>query len=332
MDEKQFRSRVCKDLLAIYDSRSGFDLEDLDAFRKDSAAAEVAALKTDPEVRVYERMIPGPVDSPDIKLRIYVPMGRQESLPGMLFFHGGGFVFGSVYRQEWLCQEYCKQTKTVIISVDYRLAPEWKAPAAAEDGYAALCWVAENGAEIGVDPEKIGVIGVSGGGNVCAAVTLMARDRKGPQPRISMPLYAELDCRFITKSSREIDTPKVWSYRYSVISWRYYLTQGEESDYYASPSLCENLSGLPPTFGFVGSLDPFLDENLDYWRRMLDAGADVEYHVYPGCFHGFDLSAPNSVYGAMALRATCSYICRAMYPENINTIPNPSSVPQGAPA
>ena len=332
MNEKEFRSRICKDLLPIYDACNGFDLQDLDTFIKNASAAEIASLQADPDVYVYEKMIPGPEEAPDIKLRIYAPIGVSELLPGMVFFHGGGFIFGSVYRQESLCQKYCKQTKTIIISVDYRLAPKWKAPAAAEDGYAAFCWVANNGKQIGVDTHRVGVIGLSGGGNVCAAVTLMARDRKGPKPFISMPLYAELDYRFITKSSREIDTLKVWSYPYSVISWTHYLPSDEEPSYYMSPAICEDLSNLPPTFSFIGSLDPFRDENLDYWKRMMEAGTAVEFHVYPGCFHGFDLSAPQSAYGNMAFRETCDFICRAMWTQEDDSAPSNSNVPFGTPA
>jgi|GEM_PF-770241 len=312
MDEKLFRARICKDLLPVYDACAGFDLKNLDAFVKATTVAEMAAMRDEPEVHVYEKMIRGQTNCPDIKLRIYEPMGRTELLPGMLFFHGGGFVFGSVYRQESLCQRYCKQTQSVIVSVDYRLAPKWRAPAGAEDGYAAFCWVDKNGESIGVDTSRVGLIGLSGGGNICAAVTLMTRDRQGPKPLISMPLYAELDHRFITKSSREIDSLKVWSYPYSLLSWEYNLMPGEEPNYYVNPSLCEDLSGLPPTFSYVGGLDPFRDENLDYWNRLMAMNVDVECHIYPGCFHGFDLSVPDSVYGFMAFRETCAFICRTM--------------------
>ena len=306
--ENLFRSRICKELQPIYDACAGFDLSDLNAFIQKATEAEMAALKADDAVHVYEKMIPGPIGAPEIKLRIYEPVKHNESLPGILFFHGGGFIFGSVYRQESLGQRCCKATNTVIVSVEYRLAPKWKAPAAAEDGYASLCYVAEHASDFGIDAARIGLWGLSGGGNICAAVTLMARDRPGPKPIFSMPLYAELDHRFITKSSKDIDTPKVWSYRYSVISWNLNLTEGIEPNYYVSPSICEDLSGLPPTFSFIGGLDPFRDENLDYWKRMLDAGVDVEFHVYPGCFHGFDLSAPDSTYGKAAVEASFAFI------------------------
>ncbi|MBQ2752656.1 MAG: alpha/beta hydrolase fold domain-containing protein [Firmicutes bacterium] len=313
MDEKIMRQRICKDLVHVYDACNGYDIENLDQFVLTATAAEIAALKDDPEVHVYEKMIPGPEGAPDIKLRIYEPAGRDKILPGMVFFHGGGFVFGSVYRQESLCQHYCKTVNAVIISVEYRLAPRWKAPAATEDGYAAFCWVVEHADEIGVDKDNVGIIGVSGGGNVCAGVSLMAKDKKGPMPVIQMPLYAELDHRFITKSSTNITSPKVWSYQYSKLSWKYNLDNEKEPDCYVNPLLCEDMSGLPPTFSYVGGLDPFRDENIEYWSRLVRDEVDVEFHVFPGCFHGFDLSCPDSIYGSAAVEATCRYMKNMLY-------------------
>lgn len=332
MDELLMRSRICDDLVHIYDACNGYDLENLEQFVDAATKAEISAIKDDPEVHVYEKYIPGSDGAPDIKLRIYEPAGRKELLPGMIFFHGGGFVFGSVYRQDGLCQHYCKNVNAIIVSVEYRLAPKWKAPAAAEDGYAVLCWAAENGEQIGIDKERIGLIGVSGGGNVCAAVSLLARDRKGPQPVIQMPLYAELDNRFLTKSSREIDSPKVWSYPYSVLSWKYNLDPKREVDCYMNPLLCDDMRGLAPTFSYVGGLDPFRDENIEYWSRLLRDGVDVEFHVYPGCFHAFDLSCPDSMYGSIAIQSTCAYMKRMFYKTDVKQNITKETLVAGTPA
>ena len=333
MKESLMRQRICKDIVHVYDACNGFDLVNLEEFVKATTAAEKAGVVDDPEVQVYEREIPGPEGAPALRVRIYEPAGRTDLLPGMIFFHGGGFVFGSIYRQDGLCQRYSKTVQAVIVSVEYRLAPQWKAPAAAEDGYAAFLWAVNAGKEAGIDPERVGIIGVSGGGNICAAVSMIARDRKGPMPVIQMPLYAELDHRFITRSSQYITSPKVWSYQYSVLSWEYNLDPEKRPDSYVNPLLSDDMAGLPPTFSYVGGLDPFRDENMEYWSRLIRDDVDVECHVYPGCFHAFDLSCPDSVMGSRAIAATCDYMKRMMYPEQFwGKQENAAEVPGGTPA
>ena len=299
MDENKMRSLIDPELLANYDASSGFDLFHLEEFKKSSYEQEKANLKDDPEVNVYEKMIPGPKGAPDIKLRIYEPAGRGvELLPCGLYFHGGGYVFGSVLRQNDLCVRMAKNVGMMVISVEYRLAPEYKAPAPLEDAYEALVWLDKNGSSIGADPSRIAITGMSAGGGITAALALMTRDRKGPRPVLQVPLYAMLDCRADSVSQKAVTSHKVWCYDYSKIGWEAYLDG--EADGYISPALAEDLSGLPPVFSYIGTVDPLLDENIEYWTRIIRAGVPVEYHIFPGCYHSFEISVPDSGYAKMA--------------------------------
>lgn len=304
-EDKTIRSRIDPQLLAWYDASAGFDFDHLETFVPKCNAAELANLKEDPEVAVRDIMIPGPEGAPDVKLRVYEPAKRDGSaLPVVFFYHGGGFLFGTVYRQENLCQRYVKNVGCMVVSVEYRLAPEWKSPSALDDCYAALLWVCDHSAELGADASRIAVSGLSAGGNLAAAISLLARDRGGPAICLQIPLYAELDCRLDTPSSYEITDNKVWCRDNCDKSWKAVLPAGREPNGYDSPSLAEDLSNLPPVFTFIGQLDPGRDENIAYWTRLMSAGVNVEYHVFPNCYHCFELSAPDSDAGKLAYELT----------------------------
>lgn len=311
MDEEIMRRRIDKELLRHYEASTGFDFQNLEQFVQVSNALDREAVKEDPALHIYERVIPGPSDHPALKVRIYEPAGRTELLPGLLFFHGGGFLFGSVYRHDNMCQRFSKHANLVVISVEYRLSPRWKAPAPVEDGYAALCWLEKEGVSIGMDNTKLGIAGISAGGTIVAALAILTRDRKGPQPVIQMPLYASLDNRFLTLSSKEITSPKVWSYPYSMISWEHYLDRGKAPDCYAVPALCRDYAGLPPLYSYVGGLDPFRDENVAFWNKLMAAGVTVESHIYPGCFHCFEVSVPDASLSDLAYKTTYTALKRA---------------------
>ena len=157
-----FRDRIHPQLRAWYDASGGFDFDHLEEFRARCNAAELANLKEDPLVSVRDEMIPGPEDAPEVKVRIYEPANRDDTpLPCLFFYHGGGFLFGTVYRQENLCQRYVKNAGCVVVSVEYRLAPQWKAPAQLLDCYAALTWVHDNAKALRVDPDRLAVSGLS---------------------------------------------------------------------------------------------------------------------------------------------------------------------------
>ena len=289
------RPRIHPQLQAWYDASPGFDFDHLEDFVARCNAQELENLKEDPAVSVRDQRIPGPEGAPEVKLRIYEPKERPgAALPGLLFFHGGGFLFGSVYRQEALCQRYVKNVGCVVISVEYRLSPKWTAPAALLDCYEALLWVHAHGQALGVDPERLAVAGLSAGGNLAAAVALYARDKKGPALCLQMPLYAELDYRLDTPSAQEITDKKVWCLDNCQASWEKLLGPGGLPSQYVSPALAKDLTGLPPLFSYIGQLDPGRDENIQYWSRLMAAGVPVEYHVFPGCYHCFELSVPDA--------------------------------------
>ena len=296
-----FRDRIHPQLRAWYDASPGFEFDNLEEFVPKCNAAELANLKEDPQVSVRDQMIPGPDGAPDVKIRIYEPKDRgDELLPCLFFYHGGGFLFGTVYRQETLCQRYVKNVGCMVVSVEYRLAPQWKAPAPLLDCYAALTWVYDQGAAIGVDNTRLAVSGLSAGGNLAAAICLYARDKKGPNICLQMPLYGELDYTLDSLSAHEITDPKVWCRYNCEKSWEHFLPAGVMPNEYASPALAKDLTGLPPLFSYIGQLDPGRNENIAYWNRLMDAGVEVEYHVFPGCYHCFELGVPDADYSKQA--------------------------------
>lgn len=311
-----FRDRIHPQLRGWYDASAGFDFDHLEEFVANCNAAELANLKEDPDVAVYDRMIPGPEDAPQVKVRIYEPKHRDDTpLPCLFFYHGGGFLFGSVYRQENLCQRYVKNVNCVVVSVEYRLAPQWKAPAQLLDCYAALIWVHENAGELKIDPDRLAVSGLSAGGNLAAAVALYAREKKGPKLCLQMPLYAELDYTLDSPSAHEITDTKIWCRDNCEKSWDKVLSPGKMPTELESPSLAKDLSDLPPLFSYIGQLDPGRDENIAYWTRLMDAGVEAEYHVFPGCYHCFELSVPDADYSKVAYELSYAALKRAFYPE-----------------
>jgi acetyl esterase/lipase len=243
---------------------------------------------SDEKVRFDDRIVPGPADAPELSVRVYEPIGgERDGRPAVLNIHGGGFVFGSVEFDHLSALGTCMATGAVVVSVEYRLAPEHPFPAGIEDCYAALVWTAEQADTLGIDRERIAVSGQSAGGGLAAGLALMARDRGGPKICFQVLGIPELDHRLQTHSMIHfVDTP-LWNRPNAVQSWRCYLGDdpGEVSPY-ASPSIAEDLSGLPPAFVSVMEFDPLRDEGIEYALRMMQANVPVELHAYPGTFHG----------------------------------------------
>jgi acetyl esterase/lipase len=193
----------------------------------------------------------------------------------------------------------------VILAPDYRKSLEAPYPAAVNDCYAALLWLKANAAGLGVREDQLLVMGMSAGGGLTAAVSLMARDRREVRIAHQFPLYPMLDHRMITGSSRDNDAP-VWGSRHNRVAWDLYLRGlTGEVPAYASPALATDCSDLPPTTSFVGDLDPFLDETLAYVNALRAAGVPAELSRHPGCYHGFDMIRP----GAKASRQANAFLC-----------------------
>ncbi|WP_410586555.1 alpha/beta hydrolase [Amycolatopsis sp. lyj-23] len=252
----------------------------------------VPAYEPSRPVDVSDTAVPGPSDAADVPVRVYAPANRSAALPGLLYIHGGGFVMGDLDTFEAHLLHLVDELDVVIVSVDYRLAPEHPFPAPVEDCYAALTWVAAKADELGIDPARLGVAGESAGGGLSAAVALLARDRGGPRLCFQYLGIPELDDRLDTPSMRAYTDTPVWNRPNAVHSWRSYLGAepgGPDVSPYAAPARAADLAGLPPAFVTTCQFDPLRDEGLAYAQRLAHAGVPVELRLYPGTFHGSSL-------------------------------------------
>ena len=247
------------------------------------------------KVEVRDRTIPG-ADGREMLLRIYEPKDRDpDAAPALLWIHGGGYVMGHPGYDDNLCMTFAEEAGCIVFSPDYRLAPEHPFPAGLEDCYAALVWISRSAETLGIDRTRVAVAGASAGGGLTAALALLARDRGGPSICFQMPLYPMIDDRNVSPSSREITYPGVWNSYNNIAAWEMYLDgTPEEVPPYAAPIRATDLSGLPPTYTCVGQLDPFRDETIEYVARLAQAGVDVEFHLYPGGYHAYEVAAPEA--------------------------------------
>ena len=239
-----------------------------------------------PAVRNAEdRRIPGPAG--EIPVRIYTPSGKPAGI--LVYYHGGGWVVGDLASHDYVCRALTNETGCVVVAVDYRLAPENKFPAAAEDCYAATQWAATNAAALGADAEHIAVGGDSAGGNLAAVVALMARDRGGPRIRHQMLIYPVTDAAMNTPSHEEFTADgMVLSKADMVWFWGHYLKSKNDGDNpYASPLRAKDLRNLPPAHIITASHDPLRDEGEAYAEALKKAGNQVRLKRYAGVVHGF---------------------------------------------
>jgi len=240
----------------------------------------------DPVAEVEDIQIP--VESGKITLRVYTPE-KDGVLPGLLYFHGGGWVVGSLDTHDSICRKLALGIRCVVVSVDYRLAPEHKFPTAAEDAYAATKWVAENAARINCSPERLAVAGDSAGGNLAAVVCLMARDRGGPALKFQLLVYPNTDLSAFDKESfrkygdRLILTTEIMTF------YRNAYLGGEEDgrNPYASPLLAGDLSGLPLALIITAEHDILACDGADYAHRLREAGVPTSHSDYEGMIHVF---------------------------------------------
>ncbi len=246
-----------------------------------------------PNVTKEDRTVPGPDGEPDISVRIYRPVNAPATLPGIYYIHGGGMVLGDVAGEDAAATLICDQVGAVVVSVEYRLAPENPHPAPAEDCYAGLVWMEKNAAELGVDADRLAVYGASAGGGLAIATALLARDRGGAALRFMMPIYPMIDDRNETASSHEITDIGIWDRSGNIEAWEWYLG-GKPADQYAAPARAEDVSGLPPAFIDVGTVDLFRDEDIAFAQRLMQAGVPCELHVHPGAYHAAEVFAADA--------------------------------------
>jgi triacylglycerol lipase len=241
------------------------------------------------------RRIPGPAGAPEVEVLCYRPKAATGALPCILHIHGGGYVLGDAASMAAFHKPLALEVNCAIVSVDYRVAPETRFPGAVEDCYAGLAWLAATSSEIGVDSARIGVMGESAGGGLAAALALLARDRKEHALAFQHLIYPMLDDRTCAGADRHPHAGEfIWTAASNRFGWTALLGVAPGSDGvspYAAAARAEILAGLPPAFISTGALDLFVEEDIDYARRLIRAGVPTELHVYPGAFHGFDFAA-----------------------------------------
>jgi acetyl esterase len=233
---------------------------------------------------VEDRDIPSPNGT--IPVRVYTPEGTGP-FPVLVYFHGGGWVIGSIDTIDAPCRSLTNRTGCVVVSVEYRLAPEHKFPAAPEDCYAATRYVAENAAAFNADPQRLGIGGDSAGGNLAAAVAIMARDRGGPPIAFQLLVYPVTNYSFDTASYQENADGYLLTKNGMVWFWDHYLADAEDGhNQIASPLRALTLEGLPPAFVITCEFDPLRDEGEAYAARLRESGVQVEAKRYDGLIHG----------------------------------------------
>ncbi|HAS46722.1 MAG TPA: alpha/beta hydrolase [Microscillaceae bacterium] len=235
-----------------------------------------------------------------IRTRVFRPQGVTEKLPAMLYLHGGGYMMGIPEMAMPFYSDIIKRRKVVIVSPDYRLSQKNPFPAGFNDCYDVLLWMRDNAEELNIDLDNFIVGGHSAGGGMTAAITLKVRDTKDVKLAFQMPIYPMLDYRMITKSSKMLGST-MWDANINAFAWNLYLRnlQGQVP-VYASPALNEDYRGFPPTISFVGDLEPFYDENIAYIEALKSAAVPVEFKVFKGGYHGFEVGSPKTTIGKEA--------------------------------
>ncbi len=244
-----------------------------------------------------ERYIPSKSGGPDIRIRIFRPLNVKEKLPAMLYNHGGGYVIGVPEIALDVIKNFILTRPCVIVAPDYRKAFTKPFPAGFNDCYDTLLWIKENADNLGVFGFNFIVSGHSAGGGITAAVTIKARDTKDLKIAFQMPLYPMIDDRQVTISAKDIDVP-VWNTKTNSKAWDLYLgelnKENREIPTYAAAARNKNYKNFPPTITFVGELEPFKDETIEYVSNLKKEGIPVDFKLYPACFHSFEIAVPKS--------------------------------------
>ncbi len=294
------RHLVDPELAPFLDAMPAFELtrETLPTLRQ--AIRDRLELPEDPtilaSVETTTRSVPGRRGDPELTLVVHRP---REPTGAILHIHGGGYVMGDAASLAPTHRSLALALGCMIVSVDYRLAPETPAPGALEDCYAALTWLEREADDLEIDRKRIGVMGESAGGGLAAALALLARDRGEHRLAFQHLIYPMLDDRTGSHGEPHAFAGEfIWDAAKNRFGWASLLgfePGGEHVSPYAAPARATDLSGLPPAYLAVGALDLFVDENLDFARRLVRAGVATELHLYPGAFHGFHLQTSAAV-------------------------------------
>jgi acetyl esterase/lipase len=262
-----------------------------------AASPSAADLAADGAFAVATHVAPGPGDAPDVELLVLRPSGHDGPLPILFFTHGGGMVMGDNRFGVADVLPWAVEFGLLVVSVEYRLAPEHPYPAGIEDAYAGLTWAVEHADVLGAAADRVFLAGSSSGGGMAAALALLARDRGTIRPMGQLLMYPMLDDRNDRPSTAQMAGLGVWDRVANETGWTALLGKARGATdvaLYAAPSRAIDLSGLPPTFLDVGTAETFRDEIIDYATRIAQAGGEVELHVWPGAFHAFDFWVPHA--------------------------------------
>lgn len=286
-----------KTMLAQMPPMSFDDLPAARAAAKEMTAAMKMEMPVIPGVITEDRTVPGPKGSPNVAVRLYRPEKLPGPLPTLLWIHGGGYMFGDLDQEDLIAKQFALAAECEVVSVEYRLAPENPYPAPLEDCYAALKWLSNQADELGIDRSRIAIGGASAGGGLAAGLALLARDRAEVNPVFQLLVYPMINDCNIAPASDVLPDTLFWTRESNLIGWRSYLCcepGGEGISCYAAASRALELAGLPPAYITVGDLDLFAQEDIEYSRRLIEAGVLTELHVYPGGCHAFDMMVPDA--------------------------------------
>jgi len=273
------------------------DLPAARAASKQMMAAMKSQLPVIPGVITEDRTISGPEGSPDVTVRIYRPEKQAGLLPTLLWIHGGGYMLGEIDQEDFTAKQFTLAGECVVVSVEYRLAPENPYPAPLEDCYAALKWLSTHAGELRVDRSRIAIGGASAGGGLAAGLAILAHDRAEVDIIFQLLVYPMINDCSIAPASDTLPDSIFWTRENNLVAWRSYLGCEPGSDdisCYAAPYRATTLEGLPPAYITVGDLDLFAQEDIEYSRRLIESGVPTELHVYPGGCHAFDMLVPGA--------------------------------------
>lgn len=300
----------------LYDRRAAQEVRPLYTMTlAEARAADLAAIQADagtpePVEQVHNESITGPAGP--LPVRVYRPAG-EGPLPVLVYFFGGGWTLGSLETSDAICRSLANAAGCLTVSVGYRLAPEHPFPAAPDDCFAGLRWVCEHAARFDGDATRVAVGGDSAGGNLAAAVTLMARDAGGPDLRAQVLVYPNTDYLADTPSRREITDPLLFNDKSVQWYWDNYLSAPHDgTNPLASPLRAPDHSGLPPALVITAEYDPLRDEGEAYAARLRDSGVAAESVRYPGVTHGFFAMAGTVDAGRHAIERVASYLRAAL--------------------
>jgi acetyl esterase/lipase len=296
-------------------------LETLPELRRQQANMEIPDLTAGGAVRVDDVTVPGPEGDPDIKLAVLHPTAGEGPWPAIYQIHGGGLTLGTRWALLDQFIPYVTEIGVVVVSVEYRLAPDHPDPAPVEDCYAGLVWVSRHADELHVDPSRIMISGNSAGGCLAAGTALLCRDRGYPKLTHQILGCPMLDDRCETASAKMLDGEGVWDRNDNLFGWNALLGERRgrpDVSVYTAPARETNLTGLPKTYIDVGSVDTMRDEAISYARQLSEAGVSVDFHLWGGGAHGFETWAPDTALSRAARAARDEFIRRALTTDEIS--------------